>query len=132
MSKIISLSEASSIAIHGMILVARSEKPINAVEIAKRTESSRHHVAKVMQRLAKDGFIGSSRGPNGGFFLVKKPDEISLLNLFESIEGKLEPGSCPAEKMVCSFDTCIYNNIIEKMTADFTTFLNTKKLTDYL
>jgi len=69
MPKLFSLSDASSIAIHAMVLVAKSEGMINVNKIAETTHTSRHHVAKVMQRLAKDGFITSTRGPSGGFIL---------------------------------------------------------------
>jgi DNA-binding IscR family transcriptional regulator len=61
MSKIVSLSEASSIAIHGIILIARSSVSLNVIQIADATGTSKHHVAKVMQRLVKENFISSQR-----------------------------------------------------------------------
>ena len=73
MSRILRLSEAASIAVHGMILVARSDKLVNVNTIAELTSSSRHHVAKVFQRLVKENFIASNRGPSGGFSLKMKP-----------------------------------------------------------
>lgn len=132
MSKIINLSEASSIAIHGMILIARSEKPLNVLYIADQTNSSKHHVAKILQRLSKEGFLTSLRGPAGGFSLNVNPAEIDLLTIYQAIEGKLEPGKCPMDKPVCTYETCIYNNVIEKMTEDFTNHLKSKKLIDYI
>ncbi|RLD34925.1 MAG: Rrf2 family transcriptional regulator, partial [Bacteroidetes bacterium] len=45
MSKILNISEAASIAVHGIILVARSDKLVNVNYIAELTASSRHHVA---------------------------------------------------------------------------------------
>jgi DNA-binding IscR family transcriptional regulator len=69
MSKIVNLSEAASIAIHGMILVFKSDKPLNVIQIAERISSSKHHVSKIMQQLVKHGYLGSIRGPAGGFFL---------------------------------------------------------------
>ena len=88
MSSIVKFSEAASIAIHGVILVAKSEKFLNVTKIAEILDGSRHHVAKVMQRLAKDGFIKSMRGPTGGFVLAKKPEEISFLDLYPNIFTK--------------------------------------------
>ena len=63
MAKIVSYSEAASIGMHGMVLVARAGETINVQKIADITGSSRHHVAKVMQRLVKEGFLSSNRGP---------------------------------------------------------------------
>jgi DNA-binding IscR family transcriptional regulator len=45
---------------------------------------------KVLQRLAQVGFLSSTRGPNGGFVLRKKPADINLLQIYEAIEGKLQ------------------------------------------
>ena len=104
MSKIVTLSEAASIALHGIILVAKSDKLINVVQIADATSSSKHHVAKVFQRLVKEKFVNSHRGPSGGFSLNRKPEEITLLEIYEAIEGKIELTQCPLDKQICPFD----------------------------
>lgn len=133
MSKIVTLSEAASIALHGMILVARAEdKMINVVKIAEATTSSKHHVAKVFQRLVKEGFIASHRGPTGGFTLKRKPEDITFLEIYEAIEGKIQIHSCPLDKQICPFDKCIMNNVTKKMTEDYRNYLETQTLDQYL
>jgi Rrf2 family protein len=124
MSKILSMSEAVSIALHGMVLIARNKSlSSNVLEIAEATSSSRHHVAKVMQRLVKENYLSSQRGPTGGFTLKKQPEEISLLNIWEAVEGKIEISSCPLDKHICPFDKCIMNNVASKMSLDFKKYL---------
>lgn len=132
MSKIFALSEAGSIAIHSMVLIAKSDNSLNVIKIAERTGSSKHHVAKVLQRLAKDDFLDSSRGPHGGFRLKKPPEEISLLDIYESIEGKIVVSECPMDNPICPFDKCLMGNTITKMTQEFRDFLSKQKLADYL
>ena len=132
MSKIFSLSEAGSIAIHGMVLIAQAENTMNVHEIAERTGSSRHHVAKVLQRLVKDDFLLSARGPAGGFNLKKPADQINLLEIYESIEGRIEITSCPMGNLICPFNKCIMGGIITEMTQNFKDYLQSQKLSDYL
>jgi Rrf2 family protein len=132
MSKLFSLSEASSIAVHAMVLVAKSEGSINVNKIAELTKTSKHHVAKVMQRLAKGGYIASSRGPAGGFALNLPPSEISFLNIYEAIEGKAEVATCLFESPVCVFPTCIMNNITAKIGKEFIEFLRSQTLDKFL
>lgn len=132
MAKIVSLSEAASIALHGMVLVAKDEAHTNVQKIADETTSSRHHVAKIMQRLVKDDFLESFRGPKGGFRLKRKPEEITFLEIFESIEGKIAITSCPLDKQVCGFDKCIMNNITKKMTIQFQEYMKEQTLADFL
>ncbi len=131
MSKIVNLSEAASIAIHGMILVLKSDKPLNVIQIAERISSSKHHVSKIMQQLVKHGYLGSIRGPSGGFFLKKDPSEITFLDIYEIIEGKLVVTKCAMEKPVCTFEKCLLENIVKKMTCDFINSLKAKKLSDF-
>jgi Rrf2 family protein len=132
MSKVINLSEAASIGIHGMILIARAHTPINVIKIAELTGNSRHHVAKIMQRLVRENFIVSQRGPSGGFMLHKPPSEISFLDIYQAIEGKIETQKCPMDKQVCPFGKCIMNNVMGKMTDDFRDYLGKQVLSDYL
>lgn len=132
MAKLFSLSEASSIAIHAMVLVAKSEGLINVNKIADITKTSRHHVAKVMQRLAKDGLIASSRGPAGGFILKKPADQISFLTIYEAIEGKAEIAHCLFQAPVCPLNQCIMNNITAKISKEFLDYLKSQTLNMYM
>lgn len=132
MPKIVTLSEAASIALHSMILIARSKSSMNVDQISERIGSSRHHIAKIMQRLAKDGFVGSNRGPAGGFYLLKDTHEISLLAIYESVEGKVVPTVCPMEKQVCSFDKCFLNNLTFDLTNQFIIYMQQHSLANYL
>ncbi len=132
MSKIVTLSEAASIALHGIILVAKAKKMINVVKIAETIGSSKHHVAKVFQRLVKDNFIESHRGPSGGFAMKKAPKDISLLEIYESIEGKIEITDCPMDKPICPFDKCIFSTVTKDMTIQYRDYLKGQTLDKYL
>lgn len=132
MSKIVSLSEAASIALHGVILIAREKEGMNVVKIAEATNTSRHHVAKVMQRLVKSGYLVSHRGPRGGFELKKKPEEISFLEIYETIEGTIEINTCPMDKPVCPFDKCILNNVTSQMSKEFREYLRNQTISEYI
>jgi len=132
MSKIVSLSEAGAIAIHSLVMISRSEEPLNVIKIAEQTSSSRHHIAKILQRLVKSGYLKSTRGPSGGFLLNKSPEKVTILDIYQCIEGEISITSCPMEKQICPFDTCLMGNIIPKLTLEFREFLKSKTLADYI
>jgi Rrf2 family protein len=132
MSKIFSLSEAGSIAIHSMVLIAKAESKLNVIKIAERTGSSKHHVAKVLQRLVKDDFLVSNRGPHGGFELKVPADQINLLQIYESIEGHIEITKCPMDNLICPFEKCILGTVVSDMTQNFRDYMESQKLADYL
>jgi len=132
MAKLFNLSDAASIAIHAMVMVSKSDRPLNVIHIAEATHTSKHHVAKVMQRLAKDNFVTSQRGPAGGFTLKKAAEEISFLDIFESIEGHTEISQCLFNIPVCPLDRCIMNNLTQKMSEEFVQYLKGQTLSMYL
>ncbi len=132
MAKIFSMSDAASIAIHSMVLIARAEDGINAVKIAEISGFSKNHISKVLQRLVKNGLLKSVRGPMGGFTLKLDPADITLLEIYEGIEGSLDLTECPMAHDICGFDNCIMGTVVNKMTIEFRKYLKEQSLKEYL
>lgn len=132
MAKIVSYSEAASIGLHGMLLVARAGETTNVQKIAEITKASKHHVAKVMQRLVKEGFLSSNRGPSGGFTLLMKPEDITLLMIYEAIEGKLKKTSCPNDHPICPLGGCILGTVVSDMSDLFRNHMENSRLSDLI
>ncbi len=113
MSDIVKLSEAASIALHAMALLAsEGERHVTVKDLASRLPVSETHLAKVMQRLMKAGLVASVRGPGGGFTLRTDPAATTLLQVYEAIEGRLEVAECmfPDRPEGCS--ACILDDAL--------------------
>lgn len=132
MAKVVHISEAASLAVHGMVLIAGSSEILNVNQIADITHSSRNHLAKVMQILVKNGYLDSVRGPKGGFTLKGDPKKINLLEIYELIEGNLEEHHCGIETQKCPFDICVFGGLADKFSADFIEYLRNKTLFDLI
>ena len=132
MSRIVQLSEAATIGLHSMVLIARAKEIINVNKISELTGASRNHLAKVMQRLVKAGFLKSTRGPSGGFLLKIPASEITVLQIYEAIEGVIESYGCPMEQPICPFQKCLLGNIIKKVSNDIKTNFKEQTLQDYI
>ncbi|HAG17202.1 MAG TPA: Rrf2 family transcriptional regulator [Bacteroidales bacterium] len=132
MAKVVTLSEAASLAIHAIVLIASSDKQVNVNQIATATAASRNHLAKVMQRLVKSSLVSSTRGPAGGFVLKKSPADISLYDIYLSVEGPIELEDCPLDRPICPFDKCIMGGIMHRLTNDFKKYLMTEKVANFI
>jgi Rrf2 family protein len=133
MSKIVSISEAASIAIHAMVIIARSgETKVNVIKLAEMTGASRNHIAKVTHHLVKLNFIKSKRGPAGGFVLNKDAADLTLLNIYEAFEGEMSLPECPFENKICPFHKCLMNGIVHKVTDEIREYFGSQKLSDLL
>lgn len=133
MAKIVNITEAVTIALHSVILIAKHRnKQVNVNFIAKATGSSKFHIAKVLQKLVKDGFLGSTRGPAGGFYLANGPKNITLLEIYESVEGKIIVSRCPLDKEICPFGKCVFEDLTVDMTRNFKEYLKSRTVASYI
>ena len=132
MPKVVHFSDAATIGIHSLIVLAREKNTLNAIQLSEKIGASKHHIGKVLQRLVKDGFLQSNRGPTGGFSIKKDPAEVTIYDVYRSIEGEVDLGECPYEDKVCPLDICMRDNIIKKMSLDFIEYLKANKIADYI
>lgn len=119
MSTTLRISEAASIAFHSMAFMAADPgRLITSREIVSAIKVSDTHLMKVLQRLVKAGLIKSIRGPNGGFLLTKPADKITLLDVYESIEGKPDFNNCLLGTPVCRDKKCILGGLISNVNRE--------------
>ncbi len=103
-------------------LAEQPEKQVSTREIAATLRRSGFHLAKVLQRLTRAGFVKSVRGPKGGFRLIDRWKGITLLDIYEAIEGPLLPGRCISGEPVCTRVKCIMGgltHVVNKQVMDY-------------
>lgn len=74
--------------------VRGGEIPIMLGEIAKSQEISRKYLETLLGRLKGAGLIESIRGKQGGYLLAKPAQEITVLEIYQAVDGKLLLVSC--------------------------------------
>lgn len=118
MSQILKMSEAAAIGIHAMVLIGGSDGgPISTKIISCEFDVSENHCSKVMQRLTKTGLVNAIRGPKGGFILKRPASEISVLEIYEAIDGPLENVHCFFNKTGCSPCCLLFGSFMEEANA---------------
>ncbi len=63
-------------------------------DISRRQGISQRYLEQIFQKLKRAGIIGSRRGPSGGYFLIKKPEEITVGEILQATEGSIDPVPC--------------------------------------
>lgn len=87
-----------------MYLAARAERA-NVSEVAEFYGISRDHVAKVVNQLARLGFLRSIRGMGGGIELIRVPDEIRVGDVITAFEGQMHLLDCTGTPGVCAIES---------------------------
>ncbi len=133
MSNLLKVSEAASLGLHTMVLLAAApDRLFSAREAAGLLGVSEAHLAKVLQRLARDGLVDSVRGPKGGFSLARPAEQITLLDVYEAIEGPLEVRNCLFSSQLCDGRNCIFGHMLQSVDAQVREYLAGTKLTQVI
>ena len=131
MADILQISEGVSLAFHSLAYLADSNKGVvPTCTIAKELEVSENHLAKIHQRLTKAGLIRSVRGPQGGVQLAKEPVDISMLDVYEVIEGSFECKSCVRDVTQCGRSKCMFNGLLKQANETIMTYFKNTSLKD--
>jgi len=88
------------------------KKPVFLKDIAKNEEISEKYLSQIIIPLKAKGLVSSFRGMNGGYVLAKLPSQITLREIVELLEGRLELLSCIGNPSTCSrVSICVTRDI---------------------
>ena len=82
----------------GQALVRRSE-------IAARQGIPTDYLDQIMIKLRSGNLVESTRGRTGGYRLARSPEQITMWDLFTSVEDSMIPVECLASGEACDFET---------------------------
>ncbi len=69
-------------------------QPVPIHETAERQAIPLRFLEQVMLALKRHGFVQSRKGPGGGYFLARPPEQITLGAVLRAMDGPLAPISC--------------------------------------
>lgn len=97
------VSQGSAYALHALMYMVRhmTQLPVTSGVIAQAEGIPAGYLAKVMQQLARAGLVRSVRGPQRGYVFARSPEEVSLLELFETLEARSLFDECPLKYCDC-------------------------------
>jgi Rrf2 family protein len=85
------LTRASSYAIHALVFMGaqRHSRPVASHTIALARGIPERFLLKVLKPLVAARVLHSIKGPNGGYRLARSPNEITLLDVLEAVDGPI-------------------------------------------
>ena len=93
-------------AIRAILFLARQPKEslIMSSDIAKTEDIPAHYLAKILQRMAKYGYVDSFKGRGGGFKITELAKKSSILEIVERVEGPVINLKCVTGLKECTDD----------------------------
>lgn len=99
------ITRQADYALRAMIFLARLEPNRRAAtsQIADEQRIPPSFLAKIISQLSIAGLIHTSRGARGGVSLARPPEEISVLEVVEAIDGPITLNECTEDPSACPF-----------------------------
>lgn len=128
------LSPAAELAIRGSLVLAQrhNQGPVTLGMICDDDKRlSREYLARVFGMMARAGIVRPIRGKNGGYVLSREPEDISLLDIIESVEGPQALNICQNNPPLCEHtEICKVHKVWTELQEVFTRKLSGVKLSD--
>ena len=121
------------VALMDICLYSRSEA-VTLKSVSKRQDISERYLEQIFSILKKGGIINSKKGAQGGYFLARKPKDITVGEILNILEGDLKIVSPSEEKndIECFMQKKIWNNINRQIKTYFNSITLEELVKDYI
>jgi Rrf2 family transcriptional regulator, nitric oxide-sensitive transcriptional repressor len=125
------LTTHTDYALRTLMYLAVAAERSTAGEIAALYGISANHLAKVVNQLARLGYVRSIRGVGGGIELARPAEGIRLGEVIEQLEGNLHLLDCIATERVCAIQSfCKLKVVLAEAERVQLEYLNSVTLAD--
>ena len=98
------LKTQTDYALRTLLYLAFVDQKVTAERIADAYGISREHLVKVIQQLARLGYVRSIPGRKGGVQLAKAPGQINVAEVISDFEGRGGILACVSDPSVCNLE----------------------------
>ncbi len=103
-------------------------------QISKNQEIPSSYLENILISLKANGIIRTIRGPKGGYELAVKPEDITIFNIVEILEGGADNIPCLTDSSKCTrTSTCVTRDVwsnLQKIQEDFLKSITIKNLVE--
>lgn len=128
------LSTKGRYAVTAMMDIALHEKqgPVTLAEISQCQGISLSYLEQLFSKLRKHGLVTGVRGPGGGYRLAKTADKISIADIIQSVDEKLDMTKCGGKGDCSNGEKCLTHQLWFDLSCRLYEFLSGIKLDQYV
>lgn len=127
------LTRGADFSIRILSRLAILDKEVTSEELADKIRVPLNHVAKLVQLLARRGYIITKKGKGGGIRLALDPKKIDLAEVIEAVEGPIVISDCILHKSSCCFGkNCRVRTCLDKLRQKMLAVLSATTIYDLM
>ncbi len=117
-----------------MYLGLHRDRTVTIAEIAQTFRISQNHLMKIVNQLARQGYIETVRGKGGGMRLAHEPEAINIGALVRDTEDNMDVAECfNAANQACPLlPACKLKSVLHEASNSFLASLDRHRLSDLL
>jgi Rrf2 family protein len=96
------ITRRADLATRALTALAEGGSKLKGAELAARLGASAGFLAQAMTPLVNAGWVRSEPGPTGGYTLVADPDDVTVRDVIEAVEGPTDTSRCVLEDRACA------------------------------
>jgi Rrf2 family protein len=94
------------------ISIHQTKGPVNLNDIADRQGISAKYLWQIVNLLKTAGFVRGTRGPKGGYILIRDPADITMLDIIQVLEGPISLVECVDDADFCDrMENCVAHSV---------------------
>jgi len=82
----------------------RNGERVATSQVAKEQKIPQSFLAKIISQLSVAGLLHTSRGARGGISLARAPEQITMLEVIEAIDGPIQLNLCVEQHGACALE----------------------------
>ncbi len=128
------LSTKGRYAVTAMIDLAlhQNQRLVSLAEIAEVQDISLSYLEQLFSRLRKYEIVEGVRGPGGGYRLARDPDDISIADIVNAVDEKLDAMRCEGHGTCQSGRKCLAHELWNELSQRIYGFLHETTLADVI
>ncbi len=92
---------------------------LDAKTISERSDVPQRFALKILHKLVSGGVVKSYKGSGGGYEIALKPEELSLYDIVELVEGTYRFSRCVGDGYSCSCELpCAYKKVFSDISEE--------------
>ncbi len=128
------LTRASDYALRLMSNLAKeeAEHPLSTRHMAEKIQIPKSFLGNIVQKLSASNLVRTVKGARGGLILGRNPEEISVLDILEAIDGAIQLTHCQQETGCKHSGYCNVKPLMDRISGQLEETLGKTTLRDLI